>query len=122
MQQVALVVEDDTGLQTLYEQILTTSGFEVVIVADGSQALKTLQQLTPDLIFLDILLPKLNGVAVLEYIASVPELAGTYIAVVSSNQSYFEFTPDLPHIEYIVKPILPNQIRSLATRARRTPA
>ena len=122
MQQVALIVEDDAGLQTLYDRILTTAGFEVVITTDGEQALEALEHLTPDLIFLDILLPKLNGRAVLEYIVTVPELAKTHIAVVSSNQSFFDYTPDLPHIEYIIKPILPEQIRSIATRVRRTPA
>ena len=122
MKQFALVVEDDAGLQTLYERILTMAGFEVVITSDGCEALEALEQVTPDLIFLDMLLPRLNGRAVLEHIVSVPELAKAYIAVVSSNQSFFDFTPDLPHIEYIIKPILPDQIRAIAIRARRAPA
>jgi CheY-like chemotaxis protein len=60
-----LVVEDDSQFREMLVKMLRLDGHEVVIAADGVEALKLLQNITPDLIITDILMPKLDGVEVI---------------------------------------------------------
>ncbi len=61
-----LLVEDDPMLTELYETKLEMEGYQVTVVTDGEAGLKQAKKLKPDLILLDIMLPKLNGFAVLK--------------------------------------------------------
>lgn len=60
-----LVVEDDTYLANAYRVKLTKAGFEVKSAYDGDEALALLQSFVPDLIVLDIVMPKKDGFATL---------------------------------------------------------
>src|SRR3989441_13250831 len=66
MGSLILVVEDDPDVATVLSDRLQAMGHEVMTVGDGQAALDTLQHTTPSLMFLDIELPKLNGIEVLK--------------------------------------------------------
>ncbi len=66
MKRHILLVEDDPMLTELYQTKLEMEGFRVTVVTDGEAGLKQAKKLKPDLILLDIMLPKLNGFAVLK--------------------------------------------------------
>lgn len=57
-----LVVEDEQVLRDAYVSILLAEGFEVTYARDGAEALLSLRESKPDLILLDILMPKLDGI------------------------------------------------------------
>lgn len=63
-----LIVEDDTYLANAYRVKLTKAGFEVKNAFDGQEALDILQTYTPDIILLDIVMPKKDGFTTLEEI------------------------------------------------------
>jgi DNA-binding response OmpR family regulator len=63
-----LIVEDDTYLANAYRVKLTKAGFEVKNVFDGEEAISILQTFTPDIILLDIVMPKKDGFTTLEEI------------------------------------------------------
>ena len=63
-----LIVEDDTYLANAYRVKLTKAGFEVKNAFDGDEAINILQTFTPDVILLDIVMPKKDGFATLEEI------------------------------------------------------
>lgn len=65
-----LIVEDNTHLQELYQQELRVEGHDVDIVSTGSEALTYLQSQRPDLIVLDIVLPGMNGLEVLDKVVA----------------------------------------------------
>ena len=65
-----LIVEDDTYLANAYRVKLAKAGFETKNAFDGEEALVALQTYTPDLILLDIVMPKKDGFATLESIKS----------------------------------------------------
>ena len=56
-----LILEDQVETQVLLQKQLGAAGYRVTIAADGLQGLMKLEQIKPDLIIIDILMPKLNG-------------------------------------------------------------
>jgi CheY-like chemotaxis protein len=65
-----LVVEDDEPLRSLYKYELEEEGYEVIIAEDGKTALRSLEQLSCDLIILDMVMPGMGGLEALVKIAS----------------------------------------------------
>jgi len=111
-----MVVEDDRGLRMIYERILKGMDFDVLEAADGESALALLQENQPEILFLDIQLPLLNGEAILEYILEAEHLQEMFVAIVSSNKRYESYAEEMPHAEFVLKPIRPAYIRELASR------
>lgn len=63
-----MLVEDDLTLRDMYQIRLEADGFRVILAANGEEALQLLKKEMPNVIILDIMLPKLNGLDVLEKI------------------------------------------------------
>ena len=69
-----LLVEDDPSLAQIYKVELEMDGFEVVVSTDGEQGLNAAKNDQPNLILLDIVLPKINGLVVLEKLKQTEEV------------------------------------------------
>lgn len=65
-----LVIEDDKSLQKAILEKLKSSGFEATSASDGEKGLKMIQEIKPDLVILDLLIPKMDGMTVLKKIRS----------------------------------------------------
>jgi len=61
-----LIVDDDSGMRDTLLDILEDSGFRVSVAADGVEALKAIEAEAYDLVLLDIVMPRMNGVEVLK--------------------------------------------------------
>ena len=83
----ALVVEDDDTVQRLTQVILQKHCSSVDLAGDGEEALKMLQSEAYGLVILDLMLPKVNGLAVLEAIRALPE--PPKVIVLSAISRYF---------------------------------
>ena len=68
-----LIVEDNKDMQFLLSNILKEAGYATIIAGDGNRAIKEVQKSVPDLILLDIKLPKMDGMEVLEKIRKIDE-------------------------------------------------
>lgn len=79
-----LLVEDSKFLRLATERALTRAGFEVSTAADGEQALQAAKEKVPDLILLDLLLPKMTGADVLKALKRDPATAGIAVVVLSA--------------------------------------
>jgi CheY-like chemotaxis protein len=80
-----LYVEDDLVALTAYRNRLLQEGFYVESAKDGLEAMKLLSLFVPDLVVLDLMLPKFNGVDVLKFIQSNPHLKTVPVIVLSTN-------------------------------------
>lgn len=67
-----LIIDDDTYIRDLYQEILSSEGYEVTIAKDGEEGLKFLTEGGFDTILLDIMMPKLDGIGVLTKIKESP--------------------------------------------------
>src|SRR6266702_2398421 len=65
-----LLAEDDLFLRDIYTEILTGEGFDLSVAVDGDEALKKLLKGQWDLVLLDVVMPKMTGIEILEYIKS----------------------------------------------------
>ena len=63
-----LVVDDDANQSLLYEQELTDEGYCVALALDGREALRKLEETSPDVVVLDVVMPGMDGVEVLGHI------------------------------------------------------
>lgn len=100
-----LVVEDEQALQEALELKLKKAGFEVLTANSGEEALEVLKNKKPDLISLDILLPHMNGLEVLQKIRNDKELQDLRVAVVSvsGSQEKIKKTFGLNVVDYLIK-------------------
>jgi len=79
-----LLVEDSLPIRRENESALHRAGYEVICAEDGESALQIAQERKPDLILLDMILPKMSGPDVLKHLKSEPATAEIPVVVVSS--------------------------------------
>ena len=84
MKATLLLVEDSKLLRVANARVLTKAGYNVISAEDGEKALGLAQECLPDLILLDMLLPKLGGPQVLEALKKNPTTAHIPVIVLSS--------------------------------------
>lgn len=80
---LVLVADDDEGVRTLLETLLGLAGFEVASARDGLECLLKLQTLRPAALVLDIMMPDVGGLRVLDQLAS--EHSGVPVIVVTGR-------------------------------------
>lgn len=80
-----LYAEDDLVVMTVYRMRLQKAGFHVIAAHDGLDAIKKLSTFVPDLVLLDLMLPRFNGEEVLQYIHTKPCLAKVPVIILSTN-------------------------------------
>ena len=83
--QTILFVEDDLVVLTVYRRRLEQEGFHVETAADGVEAMKQLMLFAPDVVILDLMLPKVNGADVLKFIRKTQRLEKVPVIILSTN-------------------------------------
>ncbi len=78
------LVDDDAVVRALYHRKLESGGFEVLLAEDGLQAIQLLGTFTPDLVLLDLMMPRLAGDSVLRFIRSHPKLAKLPVVILTN--------------------------------------
>jgi two-component system alkaline phosphatase synthesis response regulator PhoP len=104
-----LIADDEPDILEIISYNLQLHGYEVITAKDGDQAIQKAKQSLPDLIILDIMMPKKNGIEVCKILRSQPEFADTIIVFLTalndelSHVKGLEFGAD----DFISKPISP---------------
>jgi|SRR5688572_17741774 DNA-binding response OmpR family regulator len=100
-----LFVEDDDALAGVYLVRLQAEGFDVKRVSNGEDALAAATSYKPDLILLDVMMPKVSGFDVLDILRNTPETANVKIVVLTalSQENDKKRAEELGADEYLVK-------------------
>jgi PAS domain S-box-containing protein len=114
--QKILVVEDDRDLALLLRRQLESEGFQVLLAGTGEDALWLAREAQPQLITLDIMLPDVDGFAVLEKLKANPMTRGIPVVIVSVlAESEKGFA--LGAVDYVVKPFVEQELLDIVHRA-----
>ncbi len=100
-----LIVEDDDNLAHVYQARLEAEGFIVKRVSNGEEALSSALQIKPDLVLLDVMMPKISGFDILDIFRNTPETAQLKIVMLTalSQDSDRERATALRVDDYLVK-------------------
>lgn len=79
-----LLIEDDSMIIDLYRTELEKSGFSVSVIRDGRRVLSSIKKERPDIVLLDIVLPKIDGWEILKEIKSNPEFKDLKVIILSN--------------------------------------
>ena len=116
MDHLALIVDDDPHTLMLWNAVLKPSGIRIIQAGDGAEALALLEQETPTILLLDILMPYVSGKDVLDFVAQTPRLNDMYVVVISAHRQVD--TEQLSRANAVLlKPIRPVEIRDLLQQA-----
>ncbi len=117
MNKTIMVVDDEQHFHDLFKVMLENTGYEIISVYDGEEALSKLEETRPDLIITDILLNMMTGDTLILHLKSMPEYADIPVIVVSSYPAHAynnlkQIDPNLLFLEkaYLVKERLLEEI------------
>ncbi len=119
-----LLVDDEPDILEIVRYNLVAQGYQVLTAENGKEAVAAAKQSKPQLILMDVMMPKMDGMAACQKIREIPELADTVIAFLTargedySQMAGFEAGAD----DYITKPIKPkvlvSKVKALLRRFR----
>jgi DNA-binding response OmpR family regulator len=100
-----LFVEDDPTVAQMYRLKLELDGYQVTMAKDGEEGLRLASEVDPDIVFLDIRLPKVDGFAVLEGLRSFDRTRNVPVVILSNygEQELVERGLRLGALEYLIK-------------------
>jgi len=106
-----LVVDDEASIRRILETRLKMVGYEVITAADGEEALDAFSKHNPDLIILDVMMPKLDGYGVTREVrktSEIPIIILTALGDVSERITGLELGAD----DYVIKPFSPKELEA----------
>lgn len=122
-----LIVEDDREIRDLLVHYLRKEGFQPAVAHDGEEGLSRARAEKPDLILLDILLPKMDGLELLRKIRADREIARTPVAMLTAKGDETDriIGLELGADDYIPKPFSPREvvarIKAIFRRSQKPP-
>ena len=100
-----LVVDDDPIFVRLVNKVMTTEGYEVLEANDGQEALRVMYANKPDLVLLDVVMPKLDGFEVCSRIREVSDIPAIMLTGQQTGEDDIVHGLDFGADEYLVKPV-----------------
>lgn len=79
-----LIVDDDPMIVRMYQERFTRDGFEVILASNGEEGIEKAEKEKPDIILLDIMMPKMNGYEALKVLKEKKETASIPVIILSS--------------------------------------
>lgn len=116
-----LVIDDSNTIRRSAEIFLKQGGHQVVLAEDGFDALAKLSDYQPDLVFCDILMPRLDGYQTCAIIKRNPQFAGVPVIMLSSKDGLFDKARGrmVGSQDYLTKPFTKDQLLQAVQQHRR---
>jgi DNA-binding response OmpR family regulator len=109
---VALIAEDDRDIRELVAAKLRSSGYTVIAVADGTEALVQLREQRPDVALLDVMMPGISGLDIITELRADPMTASIPVILLSARSQEFDVENGIAigAADYVVKPFSPREL------------
>jgi len=112
--QKILIVDDEPDILELIEYNLKKEGYQVFLARNGQEAVAEAKKALPDLIVLDIMMPKMDGIEACRIMRTMPEFKNTFMVFLTArSEEYSEIAGfNVGADDYIAKPIKPRALVS----------
>jgi two-component system, OmpR family, alkaline phosphatase synthesis response regulator PhoP len=122
MDKTVLVVDDQPHIVRLIQVNLEKEGFRVFTAGDGVEGLSKVREVRPDLVILDVIMPRKDGFEVLREIKTDPELGATPVVMLTVKTHNADIVEGLKEGAelYLPKPFHPKELVSLVKRVLET--
>ena len=107
-----LIADDNENIREALTYLLEDEGYTLSVAKDGDEALRKVREVTPDILFLDIMMPEINGYDVCRTIKNDPDLKKTYVIMLTAKGQgdERERCKEIGADEYVLKPFSPVDI------------
>ncbi len=99
-----LIVEDDSSLRDLYGEALESEGYNIYTASDGIEGIEKFEDVNPDLIILDLLMPRMDGWEALERVRKVSECPVIIVTGQGTTEEIIRGLLEAGADDYMVKP------------------
>lgn len=112
--QKILIVDDEPDILELIEYNLKKEGYQVYLASNGQDGINVAKKVQPDLIILDIMMPKMDGIEACRLMRAIPEFKNTFMVFLTArSEEYSEIAGfNVGADDYIAKPIKPRALVS----------
>ena len=119
-----LIVEDDNSLRDLFSEALESDGFKTSIASNGAEGIQMFDEVNPDLVLLDLLMPKMDGWEALERVRKISECPVIIVTGQGTTEDIIRGLLEAGADDYLVKPFGIKELiaRVNAVLRRATPA
>ena len=109
---LVLIVDDSPTELHVMQKALERSGFKTATASDGAEGIRLAREIHPDLIFMDIVMPGINGYQATRTLANDPQTRSIPVIMVTSKGQETDKIWGLRQgaVDYMVKPVSPNQL------------
>jgi two-component system alkaline phosphatase synthesis response regulator PhoP len=114
VKQKILIVDDEPDILELIEYNLKKEGYQVYLANNGQEGINVAKKVHPDLIILDIMMPKMDGIEACRLMRAIPEFKNTFMVFLTArSEEYSEIAGfNVGADDYIAKPIKPRALVS----------
>jgi len=112
MKKKVLIVDDQFGIRTLLNEVLQKEGYEIFQAANGLQALHIIKKHSPDLVLLDMKIPGMDGLEILEKLKEIDSEVRVLIMTAYGELDMIEKTKKLGALAHFSKPFDIDEVRS----------
>ena len=105
-----LIVDDDNTTQKLLQSFLAAKGFEAEVASDGLAGLEKMKLFHPDLVVLDVMMPRMDGYGFIREIKKDPKLRSVPVIVLTAREMMRDVFMQEGIQDYVVKPYEPEEL------------
>lgn len=122
-QKTILVIEDDRDISATIQSVLSGAGYRVLTANNGQDGRRIIQQQKPDLVLTDMMMPRMGGFPVLEFLAEIPEAPPVIMMTANEGSRHKAYAEMLGVVDYLRKPfamevMLESVARAIAARSK----
>ena len=99
-----VLIEDDRDISATIQSVLTASGYRVLAAANGQDGRRLIQAQRPDLVLTDMMMPRMGGFPVLEFLADLPDAPPVIMMTANDGSRHKAYAEMLCVVDYLRKP------------------